>query len=403
MVSGFTAAFSMGARGWSGYVDSLFNNAIENFTLTHVANWTSRGSPFPEYPDLPAILIILVVMVIASVGVNFASLVNSILTAVAVGLLVFIAFCGFFYSNSDNWWKAPGGFFPNGFNGVLKASSSCFYAFQGFEILGFSAEETLNPRKDVPRSIVLVLVIVTILYLSVAVSFTLMIPYTEVDTNAPFPSAFQYNSVTWAKYIVEIGPILALTNLCILELFTIQRLSFSMSEDGLLFKFLSHVNEYTKVPIGPVLAFGPVVIILVLSIDLSNLIGFMVSYTFIQYSVFASYLIILRYIPSNTHKNDVVIAVNISKNDQKLSTVKSKLHSCFSKNLSVKKIVLFIYFLLFILSWLIVKHGTAVLHGNSVLICCIILLCGLVAIATVWILCQEQNGDCRGYLVSFYH
>lgn len=394
-VIGYTAALSMGARGWSGYLDSLFDHRIENFTQTYIANWTARGSPYPKNPDFPAIFIILVVMVIATVGVNFASVVNSLLTAIAASLLVFITICGLFYSNIDNWLKVPGGFFPNGLNGVLKASSSCFYAFQGFEILGMSAEETVNPKKDIPRSLVLVLILVTFLYVSVAVSFTLMVPYTAVNTNAPFPGAFAYNSVNWAKYVVEIGPILALTNLCILELFSIQRLTFSMSEDGLLFKFLSNVNKKTKVPVGPVLLFGPIVIILILSIELSSLISFMVTYTFIQYSLFAAYLIILRYTCDSEKavvKETVVKKSSITKAS---SVICSHLSDC----LSVWVIVVIIYLSLFLLSCLIVIKGASITQESVFLIISIVTLSGMVTIAAIWIWCQEQRGDVRGFLV----
>ena len=294
IITGFTAALSLAARGWSGYLDSLFNHRIENFTETHIAHWT-RGTPFPEYPDLPAIGIIVVVMFIVSVGVNFASVINTILSTVSVSVLIFIAICGFVYADFDNWFNNSVRFFPNGFPGVLKAAASCYYAYQGFDILGYSVEETVNPSKTIPKSICYVLLIVTGVYLSVAVAFTLMIPLSAINTKAPFPNAFAYHSVTWAEYLVAAGPVLGLANLCMLEMFGIQRLSYSMASDGLLFKFLSGVNKYTKVPVGPVLMFGPIVIILVLVIDLSSLISFMVIFSFLTYTLISAFLIILRY------------------------------------------------------------------------------------------------------------
>ncbi|KAL4239496.1 hypothetical protein ACF0H5_000310 [Mactra antiquata] len=395
-VTGMTSAMSMASRGWSGYVDSLSGHAIKNYTVTHIANWTSHGSPFPEYPDMAAIFIVLVVMVIGSVGVNCSSIINSVLTAVAASLLIFITIVGFCYSNIENWTKVPGGFFPNGLKGLLKASSSCFYAFQGYEILGLSAEETVNPKRDIPRALISVLVIVLTLYLSVAVSFTLMVPYTNVNPSAPFPGAFEANGVTWAKYIVEIGPVLALTNLVILELFTIQRMVFSMSEDGLLFSYLSKVNSYTKVPIGPVVTFCPIVILLLLCIDLSNLIGFMVFYIFVQYSTLASYLIILRYEPQ------ISISSSPVQNDTKFTrTRSSNILEKISQFVSVTKLVVCIYCLLFILSLLIVLKGDEIFNGNVTVIVFVVILSILVAIATFVIACREQTGNIKGFLVPF--
>ena len=234
-------------------------------------------------------------MIISSIGVNFSSKVNTALAALSGSLLILIACVGLFYADSKNWFNVEGGFFPHGIGGVLKAAAACFYAFQGFEIIGFSSEETKNPKKVIPRAMIGTLIIVTILYMGVAISFSLMVPYTHINKNAPFPGAFAFHEVTWIKYIVAIGPMFALFNLCILELYTISRTIYSMSTDGLLFKFCSKVNEKTKVPLGPIFVFGPVVIALVLLTDLENLLGFMVMFTFLQYSFFASFMIVLRY------------------------------------------------------------------------------------------------------------
>ncbi|WAR14288.1 CTR4-like protein [Mya arenaria] len=355
-IIGTTAALSLASRGWSGYVDSLFEHSIRNYTLEHIGNWTG-SSPRPDYPDIPAISIIILIMILASVGVNMSTTINLLLTIVSGSMLIFISIIGFVYADLDNWTKHEGGFFANGLNGVLKASTACFYAFQGYEVLGYSAEETINPKKNVPRSIVISLVIVTFLYINVAFSFTLMIPYTAIDTSAPFPAAFSYHHVTWAKYIVEIGPILALTNLCILELYTVQRLTYSMATDGLLFKFLGRVSSTTKVPIGPVIIFGPITIILVLTIDLSNLIGFMVLYTFVQYSIFAAYLIILRYKVTDDSEAKLCKVPLRSKSD---------IVNCMLVLLSsVKFLVLTMYLCLFALSIFIVKRGNNLVQGHS--------------------------------------
>ena len=296
LVSGYISAFSLASRGFSGYFDSLFNHAIKNYTMTHVTHWL-EGPYFPEYPDFVAIAIVLVVMVISSIGVNFSSIVNTVLAAISGCLLIFIACAGFTFADSKNWFEQEGGFFPHGISGVFKAAAACFYAFQGFEIIGFSSEETENPKKVIPRAMIGTLAIVTVLYMTVAVSFSLMIPYTHINKNAPFPGAFAFHHVEWVKVITAIGPLFALFNLCILELYTISRTIYSMSTDGLLFQFCSTVNKRTKVPLGPIIVFGPVVILLVLLTDLENLLGFMVMYTFLQYSFFASYMIILRYNP----------------------------------------------------------------------------------------------------------
>ena len=386
----------MASRGWSGYVDSLFDHAISNYTITNVGNWSETiGPPFPEYLDIMGILMIAFVMVITSVGVNFATALNSLLAFVSGSLLIFITIVGVIYADTDNWFNVPGGFFAGGATGVLKASAACFYAFQGFEVLAYSAEETVDPKKNVPRSIIVTLVIVTLLYLAVAVSFTLMVPYTAIDRNAPFPSAFHYNDVTWAKYVIEIGPILALTNLAVLEMYTVQRLTYSMASDGLLFKFLSTVNSWTKVPIGPVVAFGPVVVILIICIDLSTLIGFLVIYTFIQYSFFSGYLIVMRYHPSEDLVSEGQATNEISKDyGEKTNWCKA------FKNCSMKVIVGVLYVTLFLLAALLAKGAEFILNGDILDVIGVVVLSAVSVAMLLIIYTRNQEGDRRGFLVN---
>ena len=460
-LSGYTSAFSLAARGFSGYFDSLFNHAIKNYTMTHITHWL-EGSFFPEYPDFAAIFIVLVVMFISSVGVNFSSKVNTVLAAVSGCLLIFIAGAGFFFADTKNWFGQEGGYFPHGISGVFKAAADCFYAFQGFEIIGFSSEETKNPKKVIPRAMIGTLVIVTFLYMGVAISFSLMIPYTHINKNAPFPGAFAYHGIDWIKYIVAIGPMFALFNLCILELYTISRTIYSMSTDGLLFKFCSRVNNRTKVPLGPIFVFGPVVIVLVLLTDLENLLGFMVMFTFIQYSFFASYMIVLRYnppiLPSVKHKsfkerdnpdnNEVEIDVvntdaqenNISERVDSDSVVEQDTEPLLSDDdddstqlvpyqqpefenspentdrdrdvsnrsklskvtaiFTVTKLVIIIYFACFFLALQLILGGGHILEGNGLSIFSALTLSLIILMCCLGIFLRKQQNRSDGFQVS---
>ena len=460
VVLGYISAFSLASRGFSGYFDSLFNHAIKNYTMTHITHWL-EGPYFPEYPDFVAIVIILVVMMISSIGVSFSSKVNTVLAAISGCLLIFIACAGLRFADTKNWFGQEGGFFPHGISGVFKAAAACFYAFQGFEIIGFSSEETENPKKVIPRAMIGTLVIVTFLYMSVAVSFSLMIPYTHININAPFPGAFAFHHVEWIKYITAIGPMFALFNLCILELYTISRTIYSMSTDGLLFKFCSKVNQKTKIPLGPIVVFGPVVILLVLLTDLENLLGFMVMYTFLQYSFFASYMIVLRYNPplkpvrkrikdedndevevdvrnsephgSNIQHEDCANSIGIdgdcdnsaeintdseqlldnsdnlqddvmqiqSENNSDTSNAKSSMFCKISRKFTVTKLVIIVYFFSFFLALQLVLGGGHIMAGNGLSICSALTLALVILICCLGICLRKQQGRSDGFQVKF--
>ncbi len=78
-------------------------------------------------------------------------------------------------------------------------------------MIASTGEEVLNPKRNIPLSILLTLIVVSVLYCSLSSVLTLMVPYYLLDADTALAHAFEYNDMEWAKYVVTAGATLSLT------------------------------------------------------------------------------------------------------------------------------------------------------------------------------------------------
>eukprot|EP00061_Rhincodon_typus_P014317 g41262.t1 len=79
------------------------------------------------------------------------------------------------------------------------------------------------------------------------------------------------------------------------NLFSVPRIAYAMSEDGLLFKVFARVNPVTKVPVIGIVLFGILMAILAMVFDLESLVQFLSIGTLLAYTFVAASTIVLRY------------------------------------------------------------------------------------------------------------
>lgn len=193
------------ARAWSGYLDSIFNHAIQNFTETHIMKW---DIPFlAHYPDLLAAGILIVASLFISFGVQVSSYLNHIFSTISMGVIVFILIFGFILAEPANWSQKEGGFAPFGMSGILAGSATCFYAFVGFDVIASSSEEAKNPQKAVPIATAISLGLAATAYILVSTVLTLMVPWHTLDPNSALSDAFFRRGYSWAGIVVAVGSI----------------------------------------------------------------------------------------------------------------------------------------------------------------------------------------------------
>ena len=267
----YAVASSTVAHGWSHYFQDFL--AFFNVRLPLVFT----NAPFDFDPatgllvgtgtwfDLPAIVITLLVTIILVKGIQESATFNAGIVMLKLAIVLFVIVVGARYVNPANWTPfAPFGltgisFFghtlfgqtgPGGEPvGMLAGAANVFFAYIGFDSVSTHAEEARNPSRDVPIGIIVSLVLCTFLYIAVAAVLTGMVPYDQINIDAPVSDAFRQAGLPWAQLLISIGAVAGITSVLLVMMLSQPRIFLAMARDGLLPSgFFGAVHERFRTP-----------------------------------------------------------------------------------------------------------------------------------------------------------
>lgn len=281
-------------RASSEYIDSITGGVIRKFFIDNIGQFHASG--LGSYPDFLAFVLVLAVSLIVASGAKHSAVFNKFVTTINMLVILFVLAVGLFHVDPKNWAGAHQ-FLPYGVPGVLAGAASCFYCFVGFDVIATASEETINPKRAIPLSIMLCLIISFLAYFGVASILTLMVSYDKLDKFAPLPEAFKAAGIPAAKYVIAIGGLCALAGSLMSGIFAVPRIMYSMASDGLLFKFFARIYERTNVPLISIAFAGVLSAILALMLDLKQLVEMLSIGTLLAYTLVSLSVLVLRFQP----------------------------------------------------------------------------------------------------------
>jgi APA family basic amino acid/polyamine antiporter len=200
--------------------------------------------------NLPAFIIALLITAVLVVGIKESATFNATIVAIKVAVVLFVIIVGFQYVNPANWglssWHT---YAPMGLSGIGAGAAYIFFAYIGFDAVSTTAQEARNPQRDLPIGIIASLVVCTILYILVAAVLTGMVPWQEVNIEAPIAQAFLDRGLKASSVLITAGALAGLTSVMLVMLLGQTRVLYAMAHDGLLPKgFFAAVHPKFRTP-----------------------------------------------------------------------------------------------------------------------------------------------------------
>ena len=252
---------------WSEYL----NNLLVNVLHTNPIPFEFSHSPFQTSPDgvsgiinLPALFIVGAISMLLIKGIQESAFVNSIIVIVKVAIVIMIIIIGWNFVDPANHtpYIPPSSIFTDehgidhnfgGFWGIIGAAGTVFFAFIGFDAVSTAAQETKNPKKNMPIGILGSLAVCTILYILFAHVLTGVATVEDFRTGGKEASvAFAINKYMigyeWLGQLVTVAILAGFSSVILVMLLGQSRVFYAMGKDGLLPKAFSELHPKFKTP-----------------------------------------------------------------------------------------------------------------------------------------------------------
>jgi len=251
--------------GWMWMLSNTFAGAAVSLGFAYYLT-----AVFPSsYVKWVAAVLCIAFTALNFLGIRQSATLNNFLVAAKLLILTFFVIFGLGYINPANFTP----FAPFQI-GVFYGAYYIFFAYGGFARVAVVAEEVKDAERNVPRAILLSLVISTIFYLVVGVSAVGLVGASRLsNSNSPLTEAIGATGSAAAVYLVSAGGLLATASVLLTSILGVSRVAYAMARREDLPQALGKLHPKYNTPYYSVWIVGFLMALLVLFIDLAKVVA----------------------------------------------------------------------------------------------------------------------------------
>src|SRR5260221_3076830 len=257
---------------WSEFLNKLLGGAIPyEWSHSPFQKILENGELRHGIMNAPALFILLALSLLLIKGMQESAVVNTIIVIVkfSMSVISIVSACNFIIPANHTPYLIPADAKPallpdgssysyesiwdHGWFGVIAGAGVVFFAFIGFDAISTAAQESKNPKKDMPVGILGSLVICTILYILFSYVLTGVAPFTDFmlkgkEASVAYAIDTYMPGYQWLSTLVTVAILAGFSSVILVMLMGQSRVFYSMALDGLLPKVFSALHPKFRTP-----------------------------------------------------------------------------------------------------------------------------------------------------------
>ena len=276
------------AVGWGQYLNEMFVDILGWRMPDAISEPPGHGGYF----NLPSVVLVAMCCLLLLRGARESATINAMM--VVTKILILLIFIVIAFSAFDPANLKP--FAPFGIAGIGSAAGTIFFSYIGLDAVSTAGEEVKNPRRNLPLAIVFALLLVTSLYVLVALAGIGAQPWTSFAGQEAGLAVILRNltGANWGSLMISIGAVISIFSVTLVVIYGQTRILFAMGRDGMLPAWFYRVDPRTLTPVHNTIIVGIFISVLAAFIPLDILADLTSMGTLVAFAVVSAGVIILR-------------------------------------------------------------------------------------------------------------